>query len=269
MITQQQLKSVVNYDKDTGTFSLINDGHLRKAGENPCRLNRQKNRSDKLDIYIFNKGFPAHKLAFLYVYGRYPNKLEPIDGDYTNLKLCNFVEINKVSASDITTQEVRRLLDYNQETGDLIWKRDGGARVKGSIAGHVKKNESGKSYLAITIRGVPFQAHRLAFLWMGEDLPEQVDHDDGNGLNNAWINLNRSNQNNNSKNCKLKNNNSSGIPDVCFEGKKGLWRVRISLNRKRISLGRYKNFFDACCARKSAELKYGYHCNHGSIRPLY
>jgi hypothetical protein len=269
MITQSELKSVVTYDKDTGIFLLINDGHLRKAGENPCRLHRQENRSERFYISILGKGFWAHKLAFLYVYGRYPNKLEPIDGDYKNLKLCNFVEINKVSANDITTQEARRLLDYNQETGDFTWKRGGGSRVKGSIAGHVAKNESGKSYLNITIRGCQLKAHRLAFIWMGEDPPEQVDHDDGNGLNNSWINLNRSNQINNSKNCKLQNNNSSGVPDICFESKSGLWRVRISLDKKRISLGRYENFFDACCARKSAEIRYGYHRNHGSIRPLY
>lgn len=269
MITQSQLKSVVTYDKDTGIFLLINEGHLRKAGENPCKLNRQKNRSEKFIIFIFGKSFWAHKLAFLYVHGRYPNRLEPIDGDYLNLKLCNFVEINKVSASDITTKEVKRLLDYNQENGEFIWKRGGGARAKGSVAGHVKKNEAGKSYLVITVRGVPCSAHRLAFIWMGEEPPEQVDHDDGNGLNNAWINLNKSNQFDNSKNHRLHYNNLSGVPDVRFEIASELWRVRIGVDGKRISLGRYKNFFDACCARKSAELKYGYHRNHGSIRPLY
>jgi len=44
--------------------------------------------------------------------------------------------------------------------------------------------------------------------------------------------------------------------------------TKIGNNWKKINLINTKDFFEACCARKSAENKYGFHENHGSIRPL-
>ena len=41
------------------------------------------------------------------------------------------------------------------------------------------------------------------------------------------------------------------------------WAAAIYVNGKLIYLGGYKKIFDAACARKSAERKYGFHLNHG------
>ncbi|SWJ13234.1 HNH endonuclease [Klebsiella pneumoniae] len=41
------------------------------------------------------------------------------------------------------------------------------------------------------------------------------------------------------------------------------WRVRIGVNGKYVSVGVFSNLEDALEARKTAEIKYGYHENHG------
>jgi len=41
-----------------------------------------------------------------------------------------------------------------------------------------------------------------------------------------------------------------------YERATGKWRAYINVNGSRIGLGTYKDFFEACCIRKSAELKY-------------
>jgi len=46
---------------------------------------------------------------------------------------------------------------------------------------------------------------------------------------------------------------------VQWDNLRSKWRVQIG-NRY---VGRYVDFFEACCSRKSAELKLNYHINHG------
>lgn len=57
--------------------------------------------------------------------------------------------------------------------------------------------------------------------------------------------------------------NKTGISGVywCKDRKK--WTARISVNNKTKYLGRFDDFFEACCARKSADNTYNFHMNHG------
>lgn len=165
-------------------------------------------------------------------------------------------------------KDAARLLNYNSSTGIFTWKVSRGKSVAGSTAGYEKKNSSGKSYLKITTGRKSFFLHRLAFVLMGEPLPEQVDHDNGNGMDNRRRNLSPSSSSENSKNRRLQKNNSSGILGVIKRSDNNRYRVRIGTGKSRIDLGHFSDFFDACCARKSAENKYGYHRNHGEVRAL-
>ena len=68
----------------------------------------------------------------------------------------------------------------------------------------------------------------------------------------------------NNKNMIRRKSNGTGISGVSWEPDRGKWVSYIGVNKKRhLKLGRFTSFFDACCARKSAELKYDYHENHG------
>lgn len=83
-----------------------------------------------------------------------------------------------------------------------------------------------------------------------------VDHKNHDTTNNRKYNLRIATRTQNNINVKLRTDNSSGVTGVNWDMKSNQWVVRISVNKKRIYLGRYNNFDDAVEARKQAEEKY-------------
>jgi hypothetical protein len=170
----------------------------------------------------------------------------------------------------INQYELKRYLTYFPDTGVFTWNIERPRIKKGQIAGGIhKRHHSGKSYCEIKINGRLYQAHRLAMLYMKGEFPKsQVDHIDGNGLNNRFSNLRNVTQCGNSKNRRLYKNNKHGLSGVRWNAKFNKYIAFITVNRKRIHLGIFQAIFDAACARKAAEKNYGFHSNHGSFRSL-
>jgi len=170
----------------------------------------------------------------------------------------------------VTQEELKQLLHYNPDTGLFTWLVDCGAGRpnKGDMAGRIQKKKSGKCYRDIGINGKRHYAHRLAVLYMTAEWPEEVDHGDGDGTNNKWLNLNNVDKLQNSKNIRKRIDNSSGCTGVHPHKKSGKWHVYINKNKNRYNIGLYNDFFEAVCARKSAENLHGFHENHGQVRPL-
>ncbi len=90
-----------------------------------------------------------------------------------------------------------------------------------------------------------------------------VDHINHNGLDNTRNNLRVVTNQENLKNMKLKKNNTSGFTGVTWCKKENRWVSQIMINRKTICIGRFSNKEDAIKARKEANIKYGFHENHG------
>lgn len=175
----------------------------------------------------------------------------------------------------ITQEELKHRLTYYPKTGIFKWTGKGrpiGSRIqKGQIAGSVYiQKHNGKKYISILIKKRKYSAHRLAFLYMTGDWPKhQSDHADCNGMNNKWSNLRDIKGIDNERNKRLQSNNSSGISGVQWNPRMKKYQVRIGIGgtpRKRKYLGTFDDFFEACCARKAAELKYGYSKDHGKPR---
>ena len=82
-----------------------------------------------------------------------------------------------------------------------------------------------------------------------------VDHINKNKLDNRKSNLRICTMQENDFNKPILKNNTSGVAGVS-RTKNGTWRAYISLNRKQINLGHFKNKEDAIKARKNAEIKY-------------
>ena len=93
-----------------------------------------------------------------------------------------------VMAEKILTQErLRKLLHYDLETGRFTWKIKPNRNIAiGSVAGSMRKD----GYVLISIDGVRYYAHRLAWLYIVGEWPDyNIDHKDTSPKNNSWLNL--------------------------------------------------------------------------------
>lgn len=176
----------------------------------------------------------------------------------------------------ITQNYLKECIFYCPSSGIFTWlerPRDHFKTSKGhniQLAKYSKKEAgsdrfsdvSQTKYICISIDQRTYKSHRLAWLYFHGRMPAgDIDHIDGNGSNNAISNLRDVTASENSHNRPLAKSNKTGIMGV--KRKDGAWYSFISHQRNEIYLGRHKSLFDACCARKSAELKYGFHENHG------
>ncbi len=84
----------------------------------------------------------------------------------------------------------------------------------------------------------------------------EVDHEDGNELNNQKYNLRNCLHAINNQNKKIYSNNTSGYKGVHFFIKTQKWLAYIKINNKRIHLGYFFDILDAARAYDVAAIKY-------------
>ena len=160
----------------------------------------------------------------------------------------------------ITQTELKEFLRYDPETGVFTWLAPPAYHIRaGDIAGYL--NDRG--YIIIGINKKSYRAHRLAWLYMKGVWPKQIDHDDHVKDNNKWNNLFEATQQENNKNLPISKHNTSGVTGVYWNKARNKWKAYIYVNYKNKHLGSYVDWFEAVCARKSAENKYSFHPNHG------
>lgn len=171
--------------------------------------------------------------------------------------------------TDISAEDARKLLDYNPETGVLTWKVSRrGVVVPGLEAGTVKTFPTGKTYRLVKLHRRQYRAHRVIFLLMTGKFPDgEVDHENGNGLDNRWCNLRDATRTQNQQNTRRGVRNTSGFVGVGFDKKRQKWRVFANLNGKEHG-GRYNSYEEAVAARLRLNERLGFHENHGQERPL-
>ena len=99
----------------------------------------------------------------------------------------------------------------------------------------------------------------------GQFPQNETDHINGEREDNRWDNLRSVDAGENSKNTKKRSDNTSGIQGVHWAKRNKHWHVYINEKGGRTNLCYTHDFFEACCVRKSAELEYGFHQNHGRV----
>lgn len=159
------------------------------------------------------------------------------------------------------SEEANKLLEYNPITGNLHWKVSRGNGVKiGDIAGHFHYT----GYIKLMCKGERHQAHRIVWLMAYGCFPSSaLDHINHNRSDNRLCNLRMATRTQNNRNARLRKDNKTGVPGVNFIKRLGKWRADIRVNTKTIYLGLFMHWFDAVCARKAAQNKYGFHANYG------
>ena len=171
---------------------------------------------------------------------------------------------------NITQEQIKEKLKYDPETGVFVWVSAYRKKQIGTIAGCDHKQHT-KSYHIIGINYKTYPSHRLAWIYVNGIIPLgfEIDHINGNGLDNRLVNLRCVQRSDNCRNSRKPSHNKSGLCGVSIHKSTGKWRARIHADGKYKSLGLFDNKHDAYAARKNAEIKHGYHPNHGSDRPLY
>lgn len=168
-------------------------------------------------------------------------------------------------ANEIDINAVNKWLSYDGNSGNFQWKESRMHKIKaGDTAGTLLLNGCGNRYLSIKIEGKRYLAHRIvATLFLGAKPSDFVDHINGNGLDNRVENLRLVSKKQNSRNMKISVRCKTGIMGVSFCSRYNGYRVKIGRNNTISKSFYFKDFFEACCARKSLENKFNFDKNHG------
>lgn len=174
---------------------------------------------------------------------------------------------------------LRKLLRYEPDTGKLFWRERApdmfeGKRVcadlacsrwNGRNAGKEAFTANGNhGYKTGNVFGTLYLAHRVIWaIFHGHWPKDQIDHINGDRTDNQIKNLRNVSASENSKNMKMPSTNSSGVIGVCWRKAKGRWQAQIRVSGRVKHIGSFLEIEDAIAARKEAEIKYGYHENHG------
>lgn len=173
----------------------------------------------------------------------------------------------------LTQSYLKECLGYDQHTGVLVWKKRPSKHFKwerhhtgwnkkfsGKAAGSVNRI----GYRIISIDNKGYRAHRLVWLWVTGEFPEEeMDHINHRKDDNRLHNLRSATNRENSRNRTLQLNNSSGVTGVWWDESRSNWRASISVEGRQKMIGRYTSLAEAISARRLAETKAGYHKNHG------
>jgi hypothetical protein len=163
---------------------------------------------------------------------------------------------------------VRECLDYDPDTGLLIWRerplhhfsnaasqKRMNACYAGKVAGaeHATGKQGRYRYWGVRLAGVFYPAHRLAWLlYHGIDPePLEVDHINGNGLDNTIANLRLATRSENmAANLRPHSDSSTRARGIQKNGSG--YMARVMLHGKSHYIGTWRNLDEAIKARQEA-----------------
>ena len=145
---------------------------------------------------------------------------------------------------------LKEVLQYNPATGEFFRVANGVTKPTGTVTSN--------GYRRLTVDGVQYLAHRVAWLFHYGDWPDdQVDHINRDRLDNRIANLRRVSNSENMANLSVRTNSKSGVPGVCWFERTKRWMVRMMVNGKVINIGYFKCYAHAIKARRKAEIENG------------
>ena len=160
----------------------------------------------------------------------------------------------------ITFEEANSMFRYEPSSGHVYWKV---GKFAGRRAGSLHKTvgyrqiNTGKKYV---------YEHRVIMLLVHGSLPKgiQVDHINHDRSDNRLENLRLVTHTENGRNAKKISTNTTGVTGVTFCKLTGRYQAQMHMKGKCKYLGQYDTLEEAATARLEAEIKYGFHENHGT-----
>ena len=162
----------------------------------------------------------------------------------------SFLVDKGVVSIDISTDKhtsVTAIIDEND--ADLV--------LDGVSRWHARLEPNGMLYASRK-----FQKQTMHRLIMGFPEGMEIDHINGNSLDNRRANLRAVTRRENARNTKRGKNNKTGVTGV-FENKSGNFITYAMVKNKNTYLGTYQTLEEAAAIRLRAERENEYHKNHG------
>ena len=168
--------------------------------------------------------------------------------------------------------------ELNREEWKLYWKsrpehhfkkRSDQRRVNTLFAnreaGTIDLSNGVTAYRMISLKPFPSRlpVHRIIWEMVNGELlsTEQIDHINGDGLDNNITNMRVVNHGENMRNMPVRSDNKSGVVGVFYDNNKKKWVVKISGKY----IGAFNSKQEAMIARESHPLQETYHKNHGRL----
>lgn len=173
------------------------------------------------------------------------------------LKLLFAIEQEKVSPSEqfsipkatrkLTRERLLDVLSFSPETGEFTWKS---THRQGLVAGHVAV-ERGKKYRRIRVDDELIMAHVLVWLVIHGQYPlHEIDHLNGNGIDNRPCNLVRSSRLENNSNTSKR---TDGAEFRAVALNKRFWAAMPKYLRKSYYVSGFDTAYEASVARDFLE----------------
>ena len=175
----------------------------------------------------------------------------------------------KIKKCDLTQEILHKYLNYDPQTGELTWKLKYTSKVVvGKRAGSISTTNK---HRVLRFMGELYAEHRVIWLYCTGRWPTgHIDHINHNEQDNRIANLRDVTQAENNMNNSKRRDNASGVVGVWLNklNSKKKFMSELALSGKRVHYASHYTMEDAIAARKSAEIQYGFHVNHGIDKPL-
>lgn len=152
----------------------------------------------------------------------------------------------------LTQERLKELLHYDPDTGVFTWVDTIGPNAKkGNSCGSLGT----KGYLTIRLDGKLYRSHRLAWLYVTGNEPQNyIDHINRIKTDNRFCNLrDLTNSENLHNRIKPQKTNTSGHLGIDFHKASKKWRARVNVNKKEILIGFFETKELAIAAYKKAK----------------
>ena len=143
-----------------------------------------------------------------------------------------------------TIEQLRDLFDYDPDTGVLLWRaRDTryakdehyAKRWNTRCAGKHAEVDDFHGYYQTAVNGKIYRTHRICYALANgidlNDVPPEIDHANGAGIDNSKNNLRGTDRLGNTKNGKIRKRNKTGYKGVTWDAKSNGYRAAIMFNR--------------------------------------
>lgn len=155
----------------------------------------------------------------------------------------------------LSAARVRQLFDYDPKNGALTWAVDRSRLAKkGTVAGSVYSN----GYRVVGVDQTYYLVHRLVWVHhYGEPPKLNVDHINGDRLDNRIANLRDVSKSKNAQNQRKCHGDkkSCDLIGATWDKSNKNWKAQLVLNRKTVYIGRFKTPEDAHAAYLEAKRK--------------